>query len=780
MAAPPGSSPNSPCVSARVLQALSLVEAETAHVERWWASPRAFKLLLGGFALLILAATLYTSLLISERQRAFSEVSRYNVTWAVSQAALELSRFEAVLAELALAQTADLQADPGPAQTRFDIIASRVQVLEQGDVGELIRRRADLVEIYAALRQAVAAAEPLIDRLDQPGVAASVIALIRPLNPSLARLASAAHGDSGVLVGQDLQQLSRLHWIFSGMLLALLACCMVLITVLVLHNRALSRAHVKVAELVTDLRGTGHQLELANAETRRAVEEVEQQNARFDAALNNMRHALCMVGPDDRLIVCNNQFLQLFGIARTGASTGKGAARLFTEIAAASGLGAEFVTGIWQEQRRLAGSRLPGSFVHENRQGTTITVSHQPMDDGGWVATYEDVTEARLAERRLAQAQKMEAIGNLTGGMAHDFNNLLAVITLNLEFLLGRTTDPVHVVEPAGRALQAAIRGADLISQLLAFARRQPLAPSIISVNRWIRSVSGLLERMLGEDVMIRLELGQNIWPVNADATRLETAIVNLATNARDAMRNGGRLIISTRNVTLDADNADERQDVHAGDYVMIEVQDTGTGMAQDVVARVFEPFFTTKNEGQGTGLGLSMVFGFIRQSGGHITVDSVLDRGTIFRLHLPRCEGGEEVEFEVAQPPSEAVGGRETILLVEDNEAVRSITTDILIQFGYEVIATANAYHALTILLGEQKVDLLLSDVVMPGGLDGFALIRHASQLRPGLPVLLASGFVEPSEPIPGVRVLSKPYRQADLARAVRETLDEKGDVPA
>jgi CheY-like chemotaxis protein len=188
----------------------------------------------------------------------------------------------------------------------------------------------------------------------------------------------------------------------------------------------------------------------------------------------------------------------------------------------------------------------------------------------------------------------------------------------------------------------------------------------------------------------------------------------------------------------------------------------------------------TTKQEGRGTGLGLSMVFGFIRQSGGHITVDSVLDRGTIFRLHLPRCEGGEEVEFEVAQPPSEAVGGRETILLVEDNEAVRSITTDILIQFGYEVIATANAYHALTILLGEQKVDLLLSDVVMPGGLDGFALIRHASQLRPGLPVLLASGFVEPSEPIPGVRVLSKPYRQADLARAVRETLDEKGDVPA
>lgn len=761
-------------------QALSLAEAEATQGDRWWVSPRAFKLLLGGFSLLILGATLYTSMLISERQRALSEVSRYNVTWAVSQAALEMSRFEAVLAELALAQTRDQAADPGPAQTRFDIIASRLQVLDQGDAGELIRRRADLVAIHAALHKAISTAEPLIDRLGEPGIAAAVIELVRPLNPSLARLASAAHDESGVLVGQDLQQLSRLHWVFSGMLLALIACCMVLITVLVLHNRALSRAHVEVAELVTDLRGTGHQLELANAETRRAVEEVEQQNSRFDAALNNMRHALCMVGPDERLIVCNTQFLHLFGIARATAGTGTGAARLFSEIAASSKLGAEFITGIWQEQRRLAEKRLSGSFVHENRQGTTIAVSHQPMSDGGWVATYEDVTESRLAERRLAQAQKMEAIGNLTGGMAHDFNNLLAVITLNLEFLLGRTTDPANVTEPAGRALQAAIRGADLISQLLAFARRQPLAPSIISVNKWIRSVVGLLERMLGEDVMIRLDLGQNIWPVSADATRLETAIVNLATNARDAMSHGGRLTISTRNVTLEADNADERQDVRAGDYVMIEVQDTGTGMAPDVVARVFEPFFTTKNEGQGTGLGLSMVFGFIRQSGGHITVDSVLDRGTTFRLYLPRCEGGEAVEHEPAPPLSEAVGGRETILMVEDNEAVRSITTDILTQFGYEVIATANAYHALTILLGDQKVDLLLSDVVMPGGLDGFALIRHASQLRPGLPVLLASGFVEPAEPILGVRVLSKPYRQADLARAVREALDEKDDAPA
>ncbi len=790
MAVRPGSSPSCLFADRAVLQVLQRAEPSVTPTERWWASPAAFKLLLGTFATLILVSTIYTSVIIAQRQRALTEVSRYNVTWAISQASLEVARFEAVLAEYALARgnAAKTQAaDPSQAQIRFDIIANRMQVLAQGDAGELIRGRADLLEIFNRLRAATATAEPLIDQLDKPGVAERVIALFNPLNQPMAKLAGAAHDESGTLVGRDLQQLSRLHWVFSGMLIALIACCIVLISVLVLHNRALSRAQVEVQDLVHDLRATGTKLETANEETRRAVDEVEQQNrilrerdieaaqqnSRFDAALNNMRQALCMVGPDDRLIVCNLQFLQLFGVPRSIARTGLPVARLFDEIATGGRLDADLIRRIWQEQQRLVAQGQHAVFSREHAHGETIAVSHQPMEDGGWVATYEDVTDSRLAERRLTQAQKMEAIGNLTGGMAHDFNNLLAVISLNLEFLLSRTKDATNVTEPAKRALQASIRGADLISQLLAFARRQPLAPTVISVNKWIRSVAGLLERMLGEDIMIRLDLGAGIWPVSADATRLETAIVNLATNARDAMTNGGRLVISTRNTTLDAEQADTRQEVRPGDYVMIEVQDTGTGMPPEVAARVFEPFFTTKDEGHGTGLGLSMVFGFIRQSGGHISLDSTLGRGTIFRLYLPRCDGTEEPETDASPPLADAVGGRETILLVEDNEAVRGITTDILENFGYAVIPTANAYHALTILLGDEPVDLLLSDVVMPGGLDGFALIRHANQLRPDLPVLLASGFVDQSQPNPGIRVLAKPYRQADLARAVREVLD-------
>jgi signal transduction histidine kinase/CheY-like chemotaxis protein len=443
--------------------------------------------------------------------------------------------------------------------------------------------------------------------------------------------------------------------------------------------------------------------------------------------------------------------------------------------------GEDLAQRIWAEQQQLIIDRRPGIFFMEARDGRALSVSHQPMQDGGWVATYSDITEIRLAERQLVQAQKMEAIGNLTGGMAHDFNNLLAVISLNLEFLLTRTAGDKRVQEPATRALQASLRGADLISQLLAFARRQPLAPQRIGVNRWISSIAQLLEHTLGEDIHIRLDMGKEIWPVNADATRLETAIANLATNARDAMPLGGQLTIVTSNCTLSEASAADRPEVKAGDYVMIEVTDTGTGMPPEVVARIFEPFFSTKEEGHGTGLGLSMVFGFIRQSGGHITVDSVPGKGTTFRLHLPRAEG--DATDETAQPaPSAIVGGDETILFVEDNEAVRQITTDLLDLLGYRVIATDSAHEALAVLQEGTHVDLLFSDVVMPGGIDGFALVEQAGILRPGLRVLLASGFAESDAP-PGsraaaVRMLGKPFRQSELARVVRDILDHENDV--
>ncbi len=773
---------------------------EASYVTR--LRPRAFTLVLGVAILLMLMASVYTALVISERQRALSDISRYNVTWAVSQAGLEVARLQAALGEYAIAGT---NADATQVQIRFDIVANRVEVLGQGEAGELIRSRPDLRAIYDNLSTTIDAGEKLVDGLNASNATArataeKLIAMISPLNAPMARLAGAAHDEGANLVAIDLTQLRRLHGVFSGMQIVLMACCIGLIGVLGMNNRMLVRAHRDVGVLVGDLRRTGSELAIANDEARRGAYEIQeqnrvlqerdnelaQQNTRFDAALNNMSQALCMVGPDNRLIVCNKQFLELFGISYALSNTPVEA--LFAEIMRAGRCDTDMISRLWLEQLGLASRRQPGSYFTEAlsqdvaRDGTdhgrAIAVSHQPMKDGGWVATYSDITERRIAERQLAQAQKMEAIGNLTGGMAHDFNNLLAVISLNLESLLDRVDQVEQVREHAARALNASLRGASLISQLLAFARRQPLEPQRISVNTRILAIASLVEHTLGETVHIALDLGTDIWPVNADATRLETAIANLATNARDAMPLGGTLTITTENRSLAAATAPVGQEMEPGDYVMIEVADTGVGMTADISQRIFEPFFTTKGEGQGTGLGLSMVFGFIRQSGGHITVSSVPGNGTAFQLYLPRAEGGPvaETEEQLRAPPH-LIGGSETILLVEDNEAVRLVTSELLGYLGYDVIETDNPHDALEILHSGRSIDLLFSDVVMPGGMDGFALINAAAVLRPKLKALLASGFAEfAGDSVlasANVRILGKPFRQSELASVLREILD-------
>ncbi len=758
-----------------------------------WITPRSFSAFLGVLMLLMLAASIYTAMLIGDRQRTFGEASRYNLTWVASQASLEVARLENAARTFAMAGP---KADPSQVQIRFDIVANRVQVLGHGESGDLLRAHTELADIYQHLKSAVERADKLIDRIDEPGVASELAETIAPLNVPMARLAGAAHDDAGNLVAADLAQLRTLNFVFSGMLMAVISCCIGLIGFLALNNRMLSRAHRNVGALVVDLRRTGRELGRATDEARRAAEEIRQQNrtlqardhelalqnTRFEAALNNMSQALCMVGPDGRLIVCNQQFLALFGIE--APSGGIPVASLFDEVLHAGRADAPLVRRLWQKQKALMTTRQSGGFFVENSDTMfnaagemgSIAVSHQSMQDGGWVATYSDITERRQAEEQLAQAQKMEAIGNLTGGMAHDFNNLLLVISLNLEHLMGRAGNPEDVRKHATRALQASLRGASLISQLLAFARRQPLAPQHIGVNQWIGAIANLLEHTLGAGININLNLGPDVWPVNADATRLETAIANLATNARDAMPQGGTLTIQTRNCTLSAADARGRSDVTPGDYVLIEVGDTGAGMAPHVVGRIFEPFFTTKDEGQGTGLGLSMVFGFVRQSGGHIVVDSTPGKGTVFRLHLPRAEGVIAAEPEARATPT-IRGGSETILVVEDNDAVRMVTAELLEELGYNAILTDNPHSAMEVLTSDQPINLLFSDVVMPGGMDGFALAQRAAELRPGVKLLLTSGFAEfgntPTIGAAKIRVLGKPFRQSELAQALREVLD-------
>ncbi|MFW5681235.1 MAG: response regulator, partial [Pseudomonadota bacterium] len=388
-----------------------------------------------------------------------------------------------------------------------------------------------------------------------------------------------------------------------------------------------------------------------------------------------------------------------------------------------------------------------------------------------------DVTESRTLDERLRQAQKMEAVGHLTGGVAHDFNNLLTVIIGNAEFLTeGLEGSPLQ--ELASMTAAAAERGAQLTSRLLAFARRQPLQPRAVDVDDLLRSLDALLRRTLPETIDIQLSRADGTWAAHVDPGQLEAAILNLAINARDAMPGGGSLTIETANAVLDADYARIQPESQPGAYVALTVTDTGSGMTPDVAARAFDPFFTTKPVGKGSGLGLSMVYGFAKQSGGHARLYSEPGVGTAVRLYLPRDEAAGRTD---AAPTDAALvpRGDEHVLVVEDDDLVRAHVQTQLRTLGYRVTTAADAPAALRLMEQTDDVDLLFTDVVMPGGMNGADLAREAQRRWPGLKVLFTSGYTENAivhhgRLDAGVELLSKPYRRADLARKLRHVLDD------
>jgi CheY-like chemotaxis protein len=386
--------------------------------------------------------------------------------------------------------------------------------------------------------------------------------------------------------------------------------------------------------------------------------------------------------------------------------------------------------------------------------------------------------------KQLVQAQKMEGVGQLTGGIAHDFNNLLAVIVGNLDLLEEELEPKSKAQQMARDALTASLRGADLTRQLLAFSRRQTLEPTVLSLNEVVSGTAELLRRTLGARVEINLQLADGLAPALADRTQVESALTNMAINARDAMPDGGFLTIETANKSLDEQYQAENPEVKPGEYVMLAVSDTGSGIPAAILDRVFEPFFTTKGEGKGSGLGLSMIYGFAKQSRGHVKIYSEVGHGTTIRLYLPRAsapvESAKEIPAELKIAPTTA-----TILVVEDNADVRHVAVRQLLELGYEVIEAENADTALTVLRQARPIDILFTDVIMPGAMTGDLLAREARRLRPELRVLFASGFAEASiqngsrsPDIHGERILSKPYRKTDLARRISETLRDKGAV--
>jgi PAS domain S-box-containing protein len=393
------------------------------------------------------------------------------------------------------------------------------------------------------------------------------------------------------------------------------------------------------------------------------------------------------------------------------------------------------------------------------------------------LAIVQDVTERLSVDAQLRQAQKMEAIGNLSGGMAHDFNNMLGVIIGSLDLARPLVKANHDVAELVQEAIDAALSSAELTSRLLAFARKQTLRPQRLAPNDLISGIVRLLRRTLGENIEIVLDLADNLWPVIADSAQLEASLTNLATNARDAMPHGGRLSIATVNRCLDADYVAANVEATAGDYAAIEVSDTGIGMAPEIAQRIFEPFYTTKEVGKGTGLGLSMVFGFIKQSGGHINVYSEPGVGTTFRLYIPRA-AAETVRSAESHPIPPVRGAGESVLAVEDNPRLRQVVMRQLSKLGYQPIEADGPAAALAILERE-KIDVLFTDVIMPGSLDGIGLARQVLERWSTVKVVLTSGFAgskfDNLVDAQGAAVcfLSKPYRAEELAKVLRQALD-------
>ena len=427
---------------------------------------------------------------------------------------------------------------------------------------------------------------------------------------------------------------------------------------------------------------------------------------------------------------------------------------------------------------RMMASR--GAIQARRRDGSTFpaaaSITKVPAGDGVvFAAVLRDISDQVRVENQLRHAQRMESIGQLTGGIAHDFNNLLAVVIGSLELAKERTDDPAALNKQLDAAIGASLRGAELVQRLLAFARRKALAPVAIDLNQRVPEMIAMLQRAIGDHIEIKVALRPNLWPARVDPTIIDDALLNLAINARDAMPEGGTLTIETANVQFDRGYAESNVEVAPGDYVMVAVTDTGTGMAPAVAERAFEPFFTTKTVGKGSGLGLSMVYGSVKQSGGHVKIYSEPLHGTTVKIYLPRSA---EAAAAPAEMRREALPrGGETVLVAEDNAAMRATIEQMLAELGYRVHAVPDGPAALSWLERGAAVDLLLTDIVMPGGLSGYALAAAAEKIRPGLKILLSTGYAEGA-----VRnghengkrpVLGKPYSMATLAQALRRVLD-------
>jgi signal transduction histidine kinase/CHASE3 domain sensor protein/CheY-like chemotaxis protein len=500
---------------------------------------------------------------------------------------------------------------------------------------------------------------------------------------------------------------------------------------------------------------------------------------RLRASLDSLSQGVAVFSADGLMTNWNECFQVLLDLPKAMVRAGTPYVAFVEQAGDVSGVALE------TEDQILHGQSVPGEPVTYERTrtgGHHLEIRRTPMPDGGFVLTISDMTKRAQSEAVLREAQKMQAIGQLTGGIAHDFNNLLTVILGNLELTRTRLDSDHPLQTRIERAAWAANRGATLTSQLLAFARKQPLAPAPIDLAATMPDLIPLLRRTLGEHIDVRYVETAGLWPAMADAAQLENAVLNLALNARDAMPGGGRLTIELANKVLDQAYARNHIEVTPGDYTMLAVSDTGHGMTPDILARVFEPFFTTKPDGKGTGLGLAMVFGFVKQSGGHVNIYSEPGEGTTVRLYLPRAISNSQAGGQRSGMPVDLPRGSATVLIVEDEPAVREIATAILGDLGYRVLEASDGEEGLRVFgANAGAIDMLLTDVVLPGKVRGREMAERIGAIRPEVKVLFMSGYTENSivhhgRLDDGVQLIGKPFKREQLACKVAEVLGTLG----
>ena len=520
-----------------------------------------------------------------------------------------------------------------------------------------------------------------------------------------------------------------------------------------------------------------------NAALRAAQENLRRSEANFRSLVTNAPYGICSCDSKGKILDANPAFLEMLGLRSAGDVIGQHIFSLYADSEQwfdladylRSSVPFQGLTAEWKRKNGTTVVRVSGRAVSNGRKDGVV-----------FEIFAEDVTERRVLEQQLRQSQKMEAVGRLAGGIAHDFNNLLMVISGYSEFLLERLGGEPHLRGPAQEIASASERASSLTRQLLAFSRKQMLAPRIINLNDIATENLKMLTRMIGEDIDLVMTPGKSLWAVRADAGQIEQVIMNLAVNARDAMPSGGKLTMETSNITLDEEYARVHAPLHAGDYVMVSISDTGAGMDTETQSHIFEPFFTTKGT-KGTGLGLSTVYGIVKQSGGYIWVYSEVGRGTTFKIYLPRVPSIEEPVMQTVAAPAQfqkVEPGTETILLVEDEANLRYLARQYLEKQGYRVIEAADGAVAMQIAVAHEGViHLLLTDVIMPG-MNGRELAQRISEIRPNVKVLYMSGYTEnvigqDGTLDAGVRLLQKPFNLRDLKSKVREVLDATPTPP-